>query len=508
VPNKKRLISIIALLAGITALNAAPALASSDQEALFQDGPSLRSNPVGTLNTLRALGVGRLRLLMAWSSVAPSPGSRSAPRGFKSSDPAAYPARHWAIYDTIIKTAQADGIAVDLDLTNPAPTWATARGEPKGPPGVWKPSGSQFNGWVRAVGTRYSGHYKGLPRVSMWSVWNEPNYGPDLAPQARSGDTVELAPAEYRSLVDGAWSALHATGHGHDAFLIGETAPHGHDHPIGNFAGMRPLRFLRALYCVDSRFRQYRGSAAAARGCPTTAGGSRAFRAQHPGLFSASGFAAHLYAQGVPPNRSLQPNSSNADLAEVGQLVRTLDHLQSVYGSHNHLPIWNTEYGYQTNPPERGALNPTTAAGYMNWAEYISYRNSRIRSYAQYLLVDPPGGNFASGLLFSSGGAKPGYYAYRLPLYLPFTSTRKGRSLEVWGDVRPAHLTASPAQVAVQFRSGSRGAFVTVSQVTPPNRRGYFDVRVKFPASGQVRLAWRPPAGPVLTSRTVSISVH
>ena len=29
---------------------------------------------------------------------------------------------------------------------------------------------------VQAIGRRYSGANEGLPRVSMWSVWNEPNH--------------------------------------------------------------------------------------------------------------------------------------------------------------------------------------------------------------------------------------------------------------------------------------------------------------------------------------------
>ena len=65
----------------------------------------------------------------------------------------------------------------------------------------------------------------------------------------------------------------------------------------------------------------------------------------------------------------------------------------------------------------------------------------------QFLLDDPNPtknvpefGGFASGLIFYGGARKPGYNAYRLPLFLPVTSTWPGRSLEVWGCVRPAHF--------------------------------------------------------------------
>ncbi len=57
-------------------------------------------------------------------------------------------------------------------------------------------------------------------------------------------------------------------------------------------------------------------------------------------------------------------------------------------------------------------------------------------------------GGFTSGLLFANGKPKPGYAAYRLPLFLPVTSARRGRSLEVWGCVRPARYAILGAGAA------------------------------------------------------------
>jgi hypothetical protein len=86
---------------------------------------------------------------------------------------------------------------------------------------------------------------------------------------------------------------------------------------------------------------------------------------------------------------------------------------------------------------------------------------------------------------------------------MPTTSARKGKSLEVWGCVRPAHFAAGHQSVAIQFRSGSKAAFKTVKTVGITNRRGYFDTHVSFPSSGQVRLLWQS-----FTSRTQNIKVH
>ena len=38
------------------------------------------------------------------------------------------------------------------------------------------------------------------------------------------------------------------------------------------------------------------------------------------------------------------------------------------------------------------------------------------------------------------GTKKPTYDAWRLPLYLPVTSARKGQRLQVWGCARPAMI--------------------------------------------------------------------
>ncbi len=524
-----RLLSISAAFISLLALQSAPALASGSQQAIFEDDNAVLNNPGGTLPILGQLGVSRVRVLVQWDSIAPGPLSHHAPPGFDASNPAAYPAANWARYDTLVRAAQAAGIQLFFTLTGPAPVWATGPGFPAHTssiisPGVWKPSAREFGRFVAAIGRRYSGAYapRGhtpLPRVSFWSIWNEPNYGYDLAPQATSDSKIELAPAAYRSLLGAAWSSLTGTGHGPatDTILIGETAPRGLT-VIGNFSGIKPLRFLRALYCVDSRYRALRGAAAAARGCPTTAASSRRFAAQNPALFQASGFADHPYEQGIAPNTpTIGPDDPTnwrtdpdyADLPEVPRLERTLDRLQRIYGSRTHLAIWNTEYGYRTRPPDPHAkINQATAAYYMNWAEYLSWRQGRLVSYSQYLLYDPPTRFFASGLFSPTGRPKATLDAYRMPLFLPVTSTRRGRRVEVWGCVRPAHWFSTPQAVRIQFQAKGRGPFRTLATVPVTNVRGYFDAHEHFPGSGAVRLAWSYPGGPTIHSRVVGITLR
>jgi hypothetical protein len=560
---------------GMWVLHAPPkAAASTGQIEMFQDDPRLLADPGPTLQAVRDLGAGVVRVTVEWASIAPA----RRPAGFNASDPASYPAANWCVYDQIVADAKQDGLVIDFSISGPAPLWATGGGQPApGGYGEWKPSAPDFGQFLQAVGTRYSGTYvptrgtclpgtsaaapgaapgqpvtpAALPRVSFWEIWNEPNFGMDLAPQAIKGSSVSTSPSMYRSLLDASWSALHSTGHGRDTIVIGNLDARGQSAPgtrgqpqglPGNFAATKPLQFIRTLYCVSSSYQELRGGAAAAVGCPTSTAGSRGFRAAHPALFEASGFATHPYPVNLPPTEASSTDPDYTEFSELPRMASTLDRIQRVYGSGTRFPIYNNEYGYITNPPNHSltALNPNgqfvspaTAAYYINWAEYLSWRNPRIASTMQYLLYDPNPlkapeyGGFASGLIFYSGVRKPGYDAYRLPLFLPNTTARSPRqSLEVWGCVRPAHFarldTGSPQQVQIQFQRGSRGAFKTVRYVTITSSRGDFDLHMTFPTSGSVRLLWtypkndplltpglslNPPERATVYSRTVKVTV-
>jgi hypothetical protein len=518
------LLRMLLLVAVLGAIPAVPAVAAASQESWIEDDGSLQTDPAGTLAQLRMLGVDRVRVAVRWQLIAPSPLSHRRPRHFNAADPAAYPAGTWRVWDQIVSDAKQNGIALDFDLLGGAPLWATGPGVPHDgkPHPNWEPSPTEFGKFARAVATRYSGNYDAdantlapgdpadLPKVSFWSVWNEPDYGPSLAPQGVPGHlTVENSPRMYRNLVDAAWSALRATGHARDSVVIGELAPRGAER-WGVFSGMKPLIFLRAMYCLDSNYAELRGRAAAIRGCPTTAAGSRSFVAKNPALFRAAGLADHPYMRWYPPNQEQFPDRNSTSLGEIGNLIHGLDRVQRVYGSHKRLPIYNTEFGYITTPPKHDTkkdpwVSQSTGAYYLNWAEYISWHNPRIRSFSQYLLYDPlpprasnDFGGFASGLLtFGGHTQKATYAAWRLPLYMPVTSARRGRRLEVWGCARPARFaqrdTGDTQIVQIQFQRGSRGPFTTLRTVTLGGSSCYFDVHMQFPGSGTVRLAWAYP---------------
>ncbi len=537
-------------LGGLTALcglvvAASPALASSSQVAMFED-TGVVANPGPTLHTLQLLGVDEVRIYMPWQDLAPASHSKHRPSHFHGADPAAYPDAIWAPWDAAIRQAQTDGITVNLDVAGGEPRWAAGPGLPTDQPHPsWDPDPVQYGAFYRAVATRYSGNYNpvthrldpknhaDLPAIRSWSVWNEPDYGPSLAPQGVPGHlTIERSPLTYRHLVDSAWTALMQSGHSRDTILFGELAPRGYPakedphYSWGVFSGMTPLNFLRNLYCVGPDWHPLKGTAARLRGCPTTAAGARAFRGAHPALFSASGFADHPYSRWYPPNVEAKPDPNYSTLAQIGQLESALDRLQRVYGSHRRFPIWDTEYGYITSPPKHSTrklpyVSPATAAGYINQAEYISWRDPRIASFMQYLLRDPERatagntyGGFASGLVSFDGRLKVTYSAWRLPLYLPQTSFRRGRSLEVWGCARPVFfaLRDVPGEqqtVQIQFARAHSSSFSTLRTVTVTDSHGYFDTHLALPASGTVRLVYHyPPDDPSFPSDYPVYSRH
>jgi hypothetical protein len=534
------------LLAGILGASASTAGAAPKMSAIAEDTGALFSNPTYALSEFRTLGVDTVRLTVHWHDFEPRANNRKRPHGWtvsKESDPKSYSQSLFSRLDLIIDDAQREGVRVELNLSGPGPLWAAGPTMPKDKPHTqWDPSASDFGAWVKSIGKRYGGNFTptgastALPRIKLWSVWSEPNLGYALAPQGVPGKlSVENSGRMYRNLLNAAWTGLHQSDHGNDTILFGEVAPRGITN-FGLYQAMKPLQFVRALYCVDSHLHQLRGKAASERGCPTTAAASRKFRSQNPALFQATGFADHMWDRWYPPDKELQPDPDYTSLAEIGGLIRTLDVVTRVYGSHKKFPIYNTEFGYITDPPNRSVIrlpglpkssypSPKTAAYYLNWAEYISWRNPRIVSFDQYLLADPPptGGAYvgwSSGLLTYSHQPKLTYNAWRLPLYLPVTSLAHGHNLEVWGCGRPAHYgildTGNSETVDIRFQPSSGGGYTTLKTVTiSDSSKCYFDVHVNFPGPGNVQLSYTYPspdallpAGTSFTSRTVQISSH
>jgi hypothetical protein len=500
----KRVLTLVLAAVALAAM-CAPALAGKGQLSIFQDDAVLRGSGDEArdkaLAELDGLGVDVVKMNVNWRTLAPA-GDRK-PEGFDGANPASYSADAWAPYDDFVQRARARGLRVLFALGGLAPDWASSGTEHS--PGSKKPHLGEYRKFVMALGRRYSGSYAvggsspgpappedpemplplprqasaaqagtTLPRVGLWTVWNEPNLAAWLAPQRRGG--TPFAPHYYRRMVNGAKSGLAASGHGRDTMLIGELLPYG-----ASKVRIRPLEFLREMACVDRRFRPFRGKAARKRGC-------RGFKAL-PG----AGFAFHPYTLAGGPNVKTS-HRDEVTIAYLHRLVKTLNRLGAKKRLKRHrMPVWITEFAFQTDPPDPFQSAIAKVPGFMGLSEWLTWRNPRVASHAQYLLYDDKASGsgfsryagFQSGIRFANGKAKPGVYsAYRLPF---FVRRRGSRKVEVWGGVRAAGEGRS---VTVQSRRGKKWKKLGTARTA---KRGYF--RKTFRVSSPAKRMYRFRAG-------------
>jgi hypothetical protein len=479
---------IVAALA-LAAVAAPSAHASRTQESTFQDDNHLIYAPPGevarTMDRMKALGADRLRITVLWSAIAPDLGAKRKPAGFDGADPGAYPPGAWDHYDTVVQLAAERGLAINFNITVPGPLWATGQSPRADIENRYDPDPAEFGDFVRAVGRRF-------PQVTYWSLQNEPNQPGWLDPQwVRSrGRWVEAAPSVYRGMVDAAWRALQDTGHGADTILIGETAPKGVS-VRGITRALSPGRFIKRLYCLDDHLQLLKGVRATERGCPAATSPGE-FRAAHPGLFAATGYAHHPYELIFPPNR--KPRHSDwYTIANLHSLSSLLRRVRARFGFGGGFPLYLTEFGYQTDPPDPVGVTPREQARYLNQAEYLAYRNRSVRTLSQFLLYDDDEAmpaTFQTGLRYLDGSAKPSAAAYAFALFLPAPHIRRGHRLHVWGLLRAAP-NGQAHRVDVLFRArGSKGRFRRIARLRTQPARGYVDGRVRVRRSGSIRLRW------------------
>jgi hypothetical protein len=427
-------------------------LVMQDDARLLRSGGATRA---ATLDEMKALGADVVKVQVYWNEIAPGP---SKPAGFDGANPSSY---SWGDYDAIVNGTLARGMRPFLSLGGRAPDWAV-RKRTRSHNGTYRPSAREFRLFSQAAGRHY-------PQVHIWSEWNEVNLSSWLQPQ-RGKRGVPLAPSIYRNLYLAGHRGLSDSGHGSDTILLGELMPLGR----GSAKKIPPLTFLREMVCLDRRYRQYRGRAARARGC------TRVKR------IPTSGIAYHPYTPRGGLRRN--PGSGDASITTLGRVSRVLDRLARKRKFPRRAPIWITEFGFQTNPPDPFQYRISKVPGYLDESEWISFRNRRVRSYSQYTLVDDAAGSgsifrrwsgFQQGLRFASGREKPGVYAaFRMPAFV----RPLGRRVEVFGGLR-----FSPGASATIFsrrrggryaqlgtaRLNSAGYFRRVSRVSAPGRRVY-----------------------------------
>jgi hypothetical protein len=457
------------------------------------------------LNRMRAMGVDAVRVSVLWDAVAPRKKLRNG------ADPKAYRAANWDKYDDLVRTAQLYGIQVYFDVTFPGPRWTQHRANDPANQRAWKPNTRQFGRFFQAVAKRFTGSYHDenqgngtLPRVSWWGIGNEPNQGGWLMPQSRRirGRLVPQSPAIYRDLLIAGANALISTGHGADTINMGETAPLGVP-PESERRPLRPALFLREMFCLDSRFRRYRGSAARARHCSSVKRLSILKRL--PKLV----YAHHPYTKKTHPLKKDRSRDA-LTIANLNALPRLLDRIAAKTKLiPKELGVVLTEFGWETKPPD--VLNGISLAHQAEWnnlGDYEVYKNPRVFANTQFLLFDvPPQRQFPrnsraywftyqSGLFYSSGARKPSATAYMLP----FVIKRSGGNYLFWGQIR---FTPNGADQSIQVQRKQGSDWVNDGdpiQVT--NAVGFWELTRPAQKGTTYRALWTAPdSSSFLTSR-------
>jgi hypothetical protein len=238
-------------------------------------------------------------------------------------------------YDELINAARARGMQVEFTLTGPAPAWATGNKKV----GPYKPNAKHFRNFVKAAVTHFGGN------VVRYSIWNEPNLAPWLAP-------LKSAPGLYRSLYKSAYGEI-KKANPNAGVLIGETSPYATKN-----RSLAPVDFLRKVLSGQK--------------------------------FKADGYAHHPYDFQHKPNYKW-PGSTNATLGTLSNLTKELDRqakagrLQTPGGKA--LDLYLTEYGYLRQG--RYKLSESKRASYLKQAYDIAYKNKRVKQMLQYLIIQP-----------------------------------------------------------------------------------------------------------------------
>jgi hypothetical protein len=305
-----------------------------------------------------------------------------------------------------------------------APTWANGGHAPN-----WLPTSTAVGDFAYAAS-------KEFPWVHLWTAWNEPN---------TRTFSVPVSPRLYVDrILNPTYASLHEAS-GRNRVAGGVTSPRQPP------SGMAPSAFAAGMNAAHARLDAY---------------------AQNPYPLSPS----------ETPFATSCASCRDWTMARLGA-IRT--DVTRDFGSK---PIWLTEYGYQTDPPDTILGVPLQRqASYIGEAALRVWEQPGVTMLIQFLVQDEPAiGGWQSGLFTDEGKPKPSYHAFGLPLA---EMSRRGGEATLWGEVRPGSgrrvyrierwaggrwVAAGPAS-----RTGLDGAFERTLPLAPGTR-----IRLTSPSVG------------------------
>jgi len=376
-------VAAVALVAAV--LLAAPSASASRfiQRGIFDDAQIHYGDPDKVFPVLKLLRTQLIRVNLVWGGVNGVAKRRPA-------NPAnpADPAYDWSSYDRTVNYAAQYGIKVVFSIIG-TPPWANGAAGAN----VVPKNGLDLQRFAVAAARRYGGQYKApdgrlLPPVRHWLAWNEPNNPAFLRPQYRKVGKryVARSPIDYAKICNAIYRGVSVTSLGASKVACGVTGPRGNNEPTSARPSLSPLAFLRGM--------------------------------KKAGVKTFDAYAHHPYygrpseTPSTPPPPGRRGNEPTAvTLGNIGVLTKELTRL---YGNKR---IWVTEYGYQTNPPDRiFGVSPTLQARYLTQAYGIMKKNPRIDMMLWFLLRDERRAfleeGWQSGFLTETGRRKPAFAAF------------------------------------------------------------------------------------------------
>jgi hypothetical protein len=333
-----------------------------------------------------------------------------------STDPAD-PAYDWAADDTVLDELHSAGIDVLLQIVG-APKWANG-----GKPSNYAPlSASTFASFATAAATKYSW-------VSRWLIWNEPNQVRWLRP---------TSPAVYTSrLLNPAYAAIHSV-------IANAKVAGGGTAPRGSTGGVSPVTWLLGMHRAHAKLDAY---------------------AHNP---------YPLDPKRESPLKGGCTHCSTITMATLNKLVGL------VTRNFPRARIWLTEYGYQSNPPDRIlGVSPALQARYIGEGAYAAYKAPRVDLLIHFLYRDEPElARFQSGLVTLRNAKKPAYSAFQLPLA---EIARHGTTVTLWGQVR----ASESSEATLERKLGAAWVKVASLSASPA---GYVRWSGALPAKSVVRI--------------------
>jgi hypothetical protein len=149
-------------------------------------------------------------------------------------------------------------------------------------------------------------------------------------------------------------------------------------------------------------------------------------------------------------------------------------------------PVWLTEYGYQTNPPDTFlGVTPRKQATMLSLAAMRAWRLPRVTMLIQYLYRDEPVlSRFQSGLVFADDRWKPSRQGFQLPFA---QMARRGEQAVLWGQIR----NGRPGRKTYRLEVLRKNRWQPVGRARLTNDQGILMRTIRVKRGGLFRI-WSP----------------